>query len=55
MLIASIAQLVERTSYFWQRRNLYAKCAHSSVGRAVVLYTTGPWFESRWAHFEYKT
>ncbi len=26
--------------------------AHSSAGRASVLYTLGPWFESRWAHME---
>ena len=25
-------------------------CTHSSVGRALVLYTGGPWFESKWVH-----
>lgn len=28
-------------------------CAYSSVGRASVLYTLGPWFESKYAHHHY--
>lgn len=26
----------------------FAHTTHSSVGRACVLYTHGPWFESKW-------
>lgn len=40
--------LTERTNCVGTLKNIV--CACSSVGRAFVLYTNGPWFESKHAH-----
>lgn len=48
------ASSIQNYRLIWYSRGTWISTRiRSSVGRAVVLYTTGPWFESRRMHNDY--